>query len=138
MTRRLIAALTAATLTLALSPAAAAQEDFTHSLELRNGQVELIVTYHDDRETMVTCTPDQHAAIGARSIERVTALLPALNARLISRKDPDGTTIEVLLDAACYEGGIMGLGGYGRGDERIAMVYEETTDPEAGWGPPEE
>lgn len=112
-----------------------AQEAFTHSVPIGKATAELTVDFHDESETMVTCTPEQVEKIGARGVERLTTLLPALNARVLSRHDPDGTVVRVLLDAACYEGGIMGMGGYGRGEEKIALAYEEARI-EGEWGPP--
>ena len=117
---------------------ASAQDDAVSTLPLRNdSSAQITVTFHDDRETMVTCTPEQVASIEERSVERTEAIVPALNARLVSRKDDAGTVVEVLLDAACYDGGIMGLGGFGRGDENILMAYEEATEPGGDWARPE-
>lgn len=134
MTTRSLAVLALASAWLAAGPALAA-EPLTQSLPLGSSTAEVTVTYHDDRPTMIACTPEQVAMIGARSLEHLTTLLPVLGARTIARHDPAGSRIAVLLDAACYEGGFMGLGAYGRGDEKIALPYEESTDGMA-WGPP--
>ena len=63
---------------------------------------------------MVDCTPEQVDWIGKRSEEHLTEMLPALEARLFSRHDAPGTVVNVELDAACYDGGFMGLGGYAK------------------------
>jgi hypothetical protein len=59
----------------------------------------------------------------------------ALAARSVGRGDPAGTEVKVELDAACYEGGFMGLAGLARGSEKIQFAYEESTLG-GEWGPP--
>ncbi len=118
-----------------MAGSAIAQDPFTQDVPLGKGTARVVVDFHDDHEAMVACSPEQIEWIGAHGIEKLTAILPVLNARLMSRRDPPGTTVEVLLDAACYDGGIMGMAGYGRGEEKIAMAYEESTLG-GEWAPP--
>ncbi len=133
LTHRLLAALPLAL--LATAGPALAVDPFTASVPVRDGTAEVSVTFHDDRATMVTCTKEQADIIGARALERLTELLPVLSARLVSKGGGPGAKLEVLLDAACYEGGIMALGAYGKGEEKIRLAYEESTDGKE-WGPP--
>jgi hypothetical protein len=120
--------------TVAVAQAAGNPEPFTKSVPLDHSTATVTVAFHDDVAPMVTCTADQAASIGARAAERLEELLPVLYAHLLAKKLPQGTDMQVLLDAACYEGGIMGLGGYGRGEEKITLAYEESTDGKE-WGP---
>ena len=108
-----------AILALLGASAAAAQstKPYEHSVPLRDSTAKLTVTFHADRDTMVECTPEQVDWIGKRSEEHLTEMLPALEARLFSRHDAPGTVVNVELDAACYDGGFMGLGGYAKGDD---------------------
>jgi hypothetical protein len=114
--------------------AALAQDPFTYSTPIRDSTAQVTVTFHADRDTMVECTPEQIAWIGKRSEEHLTEMLPALEARLFSRHDPAGTLINVELDAACYDGGFMGLGGYAKGKDAIYLAYEESLI-DGEWGP---
>ena len=109
-------------------------EPVVYSTTLRDSTAQVTVTFHSDRDTMLECTPEQVAWIGKRSEEHLTEMLPALEARLFSRHDGPGTLVNVELDAACYEGGFMGLGGYARGDEKIFLAYEESQIG-GEWGP---
>jgi hypothetical protein len=117
-----------------LAGAALAQDPYVHSVPLRDSTAQVTVTFHADRDTMVECTAEQINWIGKRSEEHLTEMLPALEARLFSRHDPAGTLINVELDAACYEGGFMGLGGYAKGKDAIFLAYEESL-LEGEWGP---
>ncbi len=119
---------------LPLGSAGAQEEPFVGSLPLRDYTAELTIDFHDDKATMVPCTLEQVSMIGARGMERLEELLPAIGARLVGRKAAAGESVQVLLDAACYQDGIMGLGGYGRGEEEVTLAYEESTDGET-WGP---
>lgn len=118
----------------AASAAAQTLEPYTHSVPLRDSTAMVTVTFHGDKSGMVECTPEQVEWIGQRSEEYLTELLPVLEARLYSRHDEPGTVVNVELDAACYEGGFMGLGGYARGDEKIVLAYEESLLG-GEWGP---
>lgn len=136
MTRRPLAAL-ALTLVVSTTAAVASAESpppFTKSVPLDHSTATLTVDFHDDQPTMVPCTPEQAASIAARAAERLEELLPVLYARMLAKKLPEGSDVQVLLDAACYDGGIMGLAGYGRGEEKIRLAYEESKDGEE-WGP---
>lgn len=119
--------------------AAAQQPEFTHSVPVRNATAELHIAFHaaGEGEGIVDCTSEQRDWIGKRGVEHLTTISPALAARVVSRKDPAGTVVAVDLDAACYEGGVMGLGGFGRGSEAILMPYEESTLG-GEWGPAED
>ena len=119
---------------LAAAPALAI-EPFTQSTDVRNGKAELTITFHEDKPTMVACTPEQAKMIEDRAATHLTDWLPVLGARLVARHAASGTVLKVLLDAACFEGGIMALTGVGRGDEKITLAYEESTDGKV-WGPP--
>jgi hypothetical protein len=114
--------------------AAQSFDPFVHSVPLRDSTAQVTVTFHADKAQMVACTPEQVAWIGERSKEHLTEMLPALEARLFSRHDGPGTQVNVELDAACYEGGFMGLGGFARGDEQIFLAYEESLLG-GEWGP---
>jgi hypothetical protein len=125
-----------AVLALLSASAAAAQstKPYEHSMPLRDSTAKLTVTFHADRDTMVECTPEQVDWIGKRSEEHLTEMLPALEARLFSRHDAPGTVVNVELDAACYDGGFMGLGGYAKGEDAIVLAYEESVIG-GEWGP---
>jgi hypothetical protein len=110
-----------------------AEAPFTHTEPLEGSTLQVTVDFHEDHAKMVPCTPEQAAAIGARAVEHLTELEPVLRARIIARHTEPGSVVKVLLDAACYDGGIMALGGSGRGDEKIALPYEEATDG-SDWG----
>lgn len=114
---------------------AAAEDAFTYELTVRNITEQLIITYRVGKETMLACTPEQRGQIEARGIERLNEMSKALFARSLGRGDPAGTTVKVELDAACYEGGFMGLAGLGRGAEKIEFPYEEKKLG-GEWGPP--
>ena len=118
---------------LGASPALAL-EPFTQSTPVRNGSAQLTITFHEDTPTMVACTPEQAQMIEARAGTHLTDWLPVFGARLVARKAADGAVFQVLLDAACFDGGIMALTGVGRGDEKITLAYEEATDGKT-WGP---
>jgi hypothetical protein len=118
---------------LGVTPALAI-EPFTQSTDVRNGKAELTITFHQDKPMMVACTPEQARMIEDRAGVHITEWLPVLGARLVARDAPDGSVVKVLLDAACFEGGIMALAGVGRGDEKITLRYEESTDGKE-WGP---
>jgi hypothetical protein len=113
---------------------ALAIEPFTQSTDVRNGKAELTVTFHEDKPTMVACTPEQAKMIGDRAGVHLKDWLPVVGARLVSRHSAPGSVVAVLLDAACFEGGIMALAGVGRGEEKFTLAYEESTDGKA-WGP---
>lgn len=121
---------------LAGGSAAAAQSPapFTYSLPLRDGTATLTVNFHTEKGTMVACTPEQVAWIGKRSQEHLTEMVPALEARMFSRHDKPGTVLNIDLDAACYDNGFMGLGGFARGTEAIVLGYEESKLG-GDWGP---
>lgn len=131
---RLIAPALAALALLGGSALAQSVEPYVHSVPLRDSTAQVTVTFHADRDTMEACTPEQVEWIGKRSEEHLTEMLPALEARLFSRHDKPGTLVNVELDAACYDGGFMGLGGYARGDEKIFLAYEES-QVGGEWGP---
>jgi hypothetical protein len=116
------------------STASAAAQDFTHELTVRDYTEQLVISFHEDGEKMIPCTEEQRDWIGKRGIERFTTMSKALGARAVGRGDADGTVLKVELDAACYEGGFMGLAGLGRGAEKIAFPYEESV-LEGEWGP---
>jgi hypothetical protein len=120
---------------LLASPAAsAAQEDFVHDLKVRDITEQLVIAFHEGAERMLPCTPEQRDWIGKRGVERLETMSLALHARSLGRGDPDGTVVKVELDAACYEGGFMGLAGLGRGAEKILFPYEESLI-DGEWGP---
>jgi hypothetical protein len=127
-----------AALMVGVGGTAAAQPEFVHSVPVRNATAELHIAFHalGEGEGIVDCTAEQREWISKRGVEHLTTISPALAARVVSRKDPAGTVIAVDLDAACYEGGMMGLGGFGRGKEAILMPYEESTLG-GEWGPAE-
>lgn len=125
----------ALTLVGAGAASAAAEDEFIYDLAIRNLTEKLVISFHSDKDTMVACTEAQRAAIGARGIERLTTMSKALAARSVGRGDPPGTTLTVELDAACYEGGFMGLAGLARGAEKIQFSYEEALLG-GEWGPP--
>jgi hypothetical protein len=135
-TRTLLIRIAPAALALLLAGPAAAQsfDPYVYSVPLRDSTAQVTVTFHADKAQMVACTPEQVAWIGKRSEEHLTEMLPALEARLFSRHDGPGTLVNVEFDAACYDGGFMGLGGYSRGDEKIFLAYEESTLG-GEWGP---
>lgn len=136
LTRRplVVLAVLAAASATTVACAAGNPDPFTKSVPIDHSTATVLVDFHDDQPPMVDCTPEQAASIGARAAERLDELLPVLYARMRAKKTPEGSDIQILLDAACYEGGIMGLGGYGRGDEKITLAYEESTDGKE-WGP---
>jgi hypothetical protein len=132
--RRIAPALAALIFLAAGSATAQSLDPFVYSTPLRDSTAQVTVTFHADKAQMVACTPEQVAWIGERSKEHLTEMLPALEARLFSRHDAPGTLVNVEFDAACYEGGFMGLGGYSRGDEKIYLAYEES-QLGGEWGP---
>lgn len=134
MIRRFVPVLAVATLLGAGSAAAQSVAPYVHSVPLLDSTAQVTVTFHTSKATMVACTPEQVEWIGKRSQEHLTRMLPALEARLFSRRDPAGTLVNVEFDAACYEGGYMGLGGYAKGDEKIFLAYEESL-LDGEWGP---
>ena len=126
--------LIAATLLTAGAASAAAEDDFVHELKVRDFTEQLVISFHDGAERMLPCTPAQRDWIGKRGVERLTTMSKALSARAVGRGDADGTVLKVELDAACYEGGFMGLAGLGRGAEKILFPYEESVI-DGDWGP---
>lgn len=114
--------------------AAQSPDPIEHAVPLRDSTAKVTVTFHSSRDTMVECTPEQVEWIGKRSEEHLTEMLPVLEARLFSRHDEPGTVVNVELDAACYDGGFMGLGGYAKGLDAIFLAYEESVIG-GEWGP---
>jgi hypothetical protein len=134
MKTRVLSLIAVSTLMAVGAASAAAQDEFTHELKVRDITEQLVISFHAEAEKMVPCTPEQRDWIGQRGIERLTTMSKALVARSVGRGDPDGKVLKVELDAACYEGGFMGLAGLGRGDEKILFPYEESV-LEGEWGP---
>lgn len=134
MSLRTAASLTFVALALGALPVAA-QEPLVVEKAIKDGiSAKVTVTIHSDKAKMVACTDVQLGELNARAEHHLTELTPVLLARVISRKDPSGTVLAINLDAACYDGGIVALAGYGQAGEDVLIPYEEKTG-EGDWGP---